>query len=1056
MTERTVRRAARGAAAGPGGRAAVRCLAMLLFVLGLVIGMQDAKATPRTVALGDQVTGRLAADHDAFPFYALAGTKLKLTFQSGGSLKANLAIHGPDGDPVDPSALRVIRVGNKVVVSGILQDSGNHTIVVEALDGTSGPYSLKTAGKAPSRVTVTGEVVVPAQQSCAFAGLAAAQVRSITIRRQATTLDLRQPGELVDAQGAPVAIGAQRATGATLVATNATLPANGNYAFRFSPAGTGAWSAQIVFKNPKTKRTTIELPGGVASLPRTGAGPQIGFSAPANGTHFVAGEAPWVVIVLNDAAGDPLTIADLSTCGLYMYGPQDPAKTTAALKLLRAVGDRNASTHHYINLRNSPDVRTYGNVVLYPLSAVTDELPGTYTATARAVLASDGLQQWMTVADCQIGTAAAETAVVDRTKCASCHRGAMNGQYYLHHVDPGNSPTGSPAIDSWPTRTCKSCHNQDGYAAYNNQNGSPDRNLSRTPDPIIRRVHGVHMGKNLAAPFNTDPTTGDFRDYVHVVFPADVKNCTVCHVDDRWKTKPSRMACGACHDNTWFGDPAQTPAGWENHGGNTQPDDSVCTSCHTPDAPGLQPISVVHDVPPPAFQYSAELTMTPPANAGFYVAGETPQVTITVRTAPGGALVDPNTITEAAFGRGYLFVSGPREHTEPVLTTAALGTATVRAETTNGTAGPWDLSGSPTFDVEVDNSGLRTLAAVPALFADPSAATAAEVVAWLNSAPPVGIGDVATASVSGGTKVKIKSNTRGAVSEVDIRASGVQTAMSFTVKENLPAPRYYANNDVRVRPDPLDEDPKVTRSATAITYQLDDVAGLEPGTYTAFFELKPPVGLGAVTLANFQVGTATAEAMIATNCTDCHGATRMHAGYFAVPFDTDYCKNCHDYRREGTGYAWAGAPPSGTNGTSTSGWSGFGAMALARRVHGVHRGAYLDHPEEVKPGDYTLRPEYDFSEVVFPQDIRNCTKCHSESDTWQTNPSRLACLACHDSEAANAHGTLMTIDPTPIDPWSGDEIESCRVCHGKGSEFEVSKVHNVSDPYVPPYPREKE
>jgi Cytochrome c7 and related cytochrome c len=47
-----------------------------------------------------------------------------------------------------------------------------------------------------------------------------------------------------------------------------------------------------------------------------------------------------------------------------------------------------------------------------------------------------------------------------------------------------------------------------------------------------------------------------------------------------------------------------------------------------------------------------------------------------------------------------------------------------------------------------------------------------------------------------------------------------------------------------------------------------------------------------------------------------------------------------------------------------------------------------------------------YNEVGFPQDIRNCTKCHDGSDTstartaqgdnWKNAPSRLACGACHD------------------------------------------------------------
>jgi hypothetical protein len=47
----------------------------------------------------------------------------------------------------------------------------------------------------------------------------------------------------------------------------------------------------------------------------------------------------------------------------------------------------------------------------------------------------------------------------------------------------------------------------------------------------------------------------------------------------------------------------------------------------------------------------------------------------------------------------------------------------------------------------------------------------------------------------------------------------------------------------------------------------------------------------------------------------------------------------------------------------------------------------------------------------------------------------------------------MTIDPTPQDPWNGDERETCAVCHGNDSAFSAKEVHSISNPYVPIYPR---
>jgi OmcA/MtrC family decaheme c-type cytochrome len=161
----------------------------------------------------------------------------------------------------------------------------------------------------------------------------------------------------------------------------------------------------------------------------------------------------------------------------------------------------------------------------------------------------------------------------------------------------------------------------------------------------------------------------------------------------------------------------------------------------------------------------------------------------------------------------------------------------------------------------------------------------------------------------------------------------------------------------------------------------------------------------------------------------------MHGTSFAVTFTPDICKNCHDYQRQMPGkITWAESN------------SGFGAAPLARRVHGVHFGHYVQKPKEI-------HARYDFSEVIFPQDVRNCTKCHSQSPSWTEKPSRLACLACHDSDYAVFHASIMTFDFTPQDPWNGDEMETCIVCHGNNSEFAPKAVHSISQPYVPPYPR---
>jgi OmcA/MtrC family decaheme c-type cytochrome len=115
--------------------------------------------------------------------------------------------------------------------------------------------------------------------------------------------------------------------------------------------------------------------------------------------------------------------------------------------------------------------------------------------------------------------------------------------------------------------------------------------------------------------------------------------------------------------------------------------------------------------------------------------------------------------------------------------------------------------------------------------------------------------------------------------------------------------------------------------------------------------------------------------------------------------ETRYCVVCHtDQRRYGRKEATYNATTMAFTGT-TELVDGRAIGNLPNHIHKTHMGKLL-----AKQGYNYGGLKY--NETLFPQDIRNCTKCHDGSDTstaktaqgdnWKNVPNRLACGACHD------------------------------------------------------------
>jgi len=135
-----------------------------------------------------------------------------------------------------------------------------------------------------------------------------------------------------------------------------------------------------------------------------------------------------------------------------------------------------------------------------------------------------------------------------------------------------------------------------------------------------------------------------------VVFPQYIGNCTMCHQQaaqaNNYLTKPSRRACGACHDNVNF-------ATGLNHVNLPEPDDSMCAQCHIPQGENEFDASIIGAHTNPMFSTQLPGTTFKLVSVTNHNAGQKPTVTFTV-TNKQGAVIPLSTMASLS-----LIMSGP-------------------------------------------------------------------------------------------------------------------------------------------------------------------------------------------------------------------------------------------------------------------------------------------------------------------------------------------------------------------------------------------------------------
>lgn len=163
-------------------------------------------------------------------------------------------------------------------------------------------------------------------------------------------------------------------------------------------------------------------------------------------------------------------------------------------------------------------------------------------------------------------------------------------------------------------------------------------------------------------------------------------------------------------------------------------------------------------------------------------------------------------------------------------------------------------------------------------------------------------------------------------------------------------------------------------------------AGYEPGaTYLVAGSADRRLFDGSREVQNFSyrfvpsggAKTPAREVVSDLSCNSCHVNLAAHGGSRT---DTAFCVTCHI---------------TGHQDAQTGNDIGFTTM-----IHKIHRGADLPSVKAGTPYQIIGRSPADFSDVHFPQDIRNCQACHADfvaqADVTTSRASTKACLSCHD------------------------------------------------------------
>ena len=212
--------------------------------------------------------------------------------------------------------------------------------------------------------------------------------------------------------------------------------------------------------------------------------------------------------------------------------------------------------------------------------------------------------------------------------------------------------------------------------------------------------------------------------------------------------------------------------------------------------------------------------------------------------------------------------------------------------------------------------------------------------------------------------------------------------------------------------------------------------------------------------------TGQNEKVDSAACLECHTAFRAITGetgelgtgqfHGGVRYDIRTCAACHnDQKRFAVSGTAIDSPSVAANGTWVGDMTVMNNEAFVNfpvLIHKLHMGEDLT----MTGGTYRGFPKP--YEITYPQDVRNCVKCHRSpaplADNWKNQPSQRACGACHDD--------ISFVSPPPNGRHGGKNKDglhsggavavdtSCTLCHAAGGPAgDIPSTHLAVSPPNP-------